>query len=328
MTRPTELRVGTAVARPGKWTTGVLTLGHYPDGPITAPVNILAGRDRGRTLWVQSSIHGTEIGGAIGVLRLFRRLDPRAMRGAIVAVMAANPTAFRAYARHTPLDGANMNRLFPGDPKGPHSHRSASVLMETAFATADAMMDLHSGGNEAIVPFYALYRDEDSDASRQAARLARAAGTRDIWASRDAWLDGAMFTNFTRRGKPGLIVECGGGGPVPDTHVENFAKAVSGVARAMGILPARPPRQKRYRVMGEALLVFNTRGGYFVPVAEVGAVVRKGQLLGRVMDPHGRTVEEIKSPNGPAYIAALVRAYLPIYSGSLVAECIEVVRGR
>jgi predicted deacylase len=322
------LRVGSAVARPGKWTTGVLTLGHYPDGPITAPVNILAGRRPGPTLWVQCSIHGTEIGGAIGVLRFFRQIDPAAMRGAIVAVMAANPTAFRGFARNTPLDGANLNRLFPGDRRGPHSHQSASVLMETAFGIADAMMDLHSGGNEAIVPFYAIYRDEDSEAARAAARLARAAGTRDLWASRDVWLEGAMFASFTRQGKPGLIIECGGGGPVPEADVESFVRAVGGVARALGILPGRPPRQRRYRVMGEGLIVYNTRGGYFVPAARVGAVVPKGRVIGRIMDPHGRTVEEVRAPNGPAYLGALARAYLPVYSGAMVAECLEVVQGR
>lgn len=317
--------VGSAKARRGEWTTGELRLGDYPDAPITAPVNILCGKNDGPTLWVHGAIHGAEIGGSLGVLRLFSKIDPARMNGTIVAVMAANPTAFRAQVRNTPFDGENMNRLFPGNPAGPHSQQAADILMETAFTVADAMMDLHSGGLEAVVPFYAIHWKDGSDASREAERLARAAGTSDIWACNDDWLDGAMFTNFTRRGKPAVIIECGGGGPLPEEHIGNFTGAVRGVAQAMNILPGRPPRKKRYRTIGHAELVFNTRGGFFLPETEPGAVVREGQCIGRVMNAHGKIVEELKSPNGPAYVAAIGRRYLPLHSGTMVAETMDVL---
>jgi len=114
MAEALRFKVGTARARPGAWTTGTLTLGHYPDGPITTPVNILCGTRPGPVLWVQSAIHGAECGGALGLLRLFKRIDPKRMKGAIIGVMAANPTAFRVLGRNTPYDGENMNRLKAG----------------------------------------------------------------------------------------------------------------------------------------------------------------------------------------------------------------------
>jgi predicted deacylase len=327
MARKKALTVGTAVARQGRQTAGELILGYYPDSAITTPVNILCGRKPGPTLWVQAAIHGAEVGGAMALLQLFKKIDPAKMSGTIVGIMAANPTAFRGFGRNTPYDGENLNRLFPGDRSGSHSRQAAHVLMQTALKVSDAMMDLHSGGDEAVVPFYALYWDDGSPASTQAARLARAAGTPDLWTSSDDWLTGTMMTNYTQRGKPALIIECGGGGQVPAAHIDNFEMAIAGVAKAMGILPGRAPRQKAYRMMGEALLVFNRRGGYFLPIVEAGAVVAKGEVIARVMDPHGRILEEITSPNGPAYIAAIVRPYLPVYSGAMVAECIEVVGG-
>ncbi|MGQ0663383.1 MAG: hypothetical protein ACT4P2_07310 [Pseudomonadota bacterium] len=320
------LKVGTAVARPGQWTRGELVLGHYPDAPITAPVNILTGTKDGPTLWVQAAIHGPEIGGAIGVLRLFERLDPAKMTGTIVAVMAANPTAFRGAARNTPLDGENLNRCFPGDARGPHSRQTASVLLETALATADAMMDLHSGADALIVPFYALHWDDGSPAAQESARLARAIGSPDIWSSKDAWISGSMFTAFTRKGKPAIIVECGGT-VLSDAHIDNFTGAIRGVAQAMGILAGKPPAQRRYRVWGEAFVVYNRKGGYFAPAVEAGATVRKGQKLGAVMDPHGRVIEEPVSPVGPAYVAGIARPYLPVYSGAMIAECVKSARG-
>jgi len=321
------IAVGTAKASPGKWTTGTLTLGHYPDAPITTPVNIVCGRLDGPVLWVQSAIHGTETGGAIGTLRLFKRLDPASMNGTIVAIMAANPSAFRGYARNTPLDGENLNRLFPGDPAASHSRQQASVLMETASGVADAVMDLHSGGDQAVVPFYALYWHDGSDASRRSRELALATGAGDIWRSADDWLRGAMFANLTLRGKPAVIVECGGGGSLPEAQVDVFADAIEGVARELGILPGRSRPRSAPRELSECLLVHNVHGGYFLPEVEVGAIVARGTVIARIMDPYGKIVEEIRAPNGPAYVAALVRPYLPVHSGAMVAECIQVVGG-
>ena len=40
--------------------------------------------------------------------------------------MATNPTAFRGYGRNTPLDGENLNRLFPGDPE--QAYRAAYAI--------------------------------------------------------------------------------------------------------------------------------------------------------------------------------------------------------
>jgi predicted deacylase len=194
-----DIVVGTAKAQPGALSRGELVLGEFPDAPIASPVMIASGREPGPVLWVQGCVHGAEVGGAVAIHRCLRELDLASRRGAIIGVMLANPNAFRGYARNTPIDGENLNRVFPGSPAGGHTQQAAHALMQAALKVADAMLDLHSGGDRSIVPFYALYRHDGSEASRTAARLARAAATPDIWASTDAWLNGAMFTNMTAR---------------------------------------------------------------------------------------------------------------------------------
>ncbi|MGQ0663382.1 MAG: succinylglutamate desuccinylase/aspartoacylase family protein [Pseudomonadota bacterium] len=328
MAKNKSIKVGTASAKRGERTTGHLTLGHYPDAPISSPVIIAAGSEDGPTLWVQGCVHGPEVGGPVGILRFFASLDLNQVKGTVVAVMLANPLAFRALARNTPYDGENLNRVFPGGAADGHTRQIAGTLLRTALKTADAMLDLHSGGDRSIVPFYALYWNDGSPTSAEAARLARAAGTPDIWASTDGWLKGAMFTNLTRRGVPALIVECGGGAQVPDSHIDNYASAIAGVATAMGILAGEPPRQANYRVADNALLVYNTRGGMFVPAVEAGAVVKEGDELGRIMDLFGNIVETVRSPVGPGWIASIRRRYMPLHSGEQVAEVIGILEDR
>ena len=275
-------------------------------------------------LWVQSAIHGAECGGALGLLRLFKRIDPKRMRGAIVGVMAANPTAFRVLARNTPYDGENMNRLFEKPSLSGHSRQAASILIETAFSVADAVMDMHSGGLDTIVPFYSIYWEDGSATSQAAARLACATGTAAIWSSTDAWLSGAMYTALTKRGKPAIIVECGSGGDLTDRNVAHNMRAIEGVAKAMGILPGRATAAARVLNIGTCDLLYNQRGGYFLPAVEIGAVVRRGRIIGRIMDAYGEIVEEIKAPKR-AYIAALVRQHRAIHSGTMCAECCDVL---
>jgi predicted deacylase len=314
-----QTAIGTARFEPGQITTGELVLAHHLDGPVAAPVMVATGTKPGPTLWVQAAIHGGEIGGTLGIVRCLTRLDLQSMAGAIVGVLAANPLAFRAQTRNTPIDGENMNRLFPGTKGGSITRQMAHELMETAALHADVVVDLHSGGYEAVVPFYSLFWDDESDVSRIAADYARSAATDVVWAARDEWLSGAMFTQLTRRGVPALIVECGGGAGIPDSHIEAFAQAIEGIARAAEILPGGRVRQERYRTIGSCDLAFTRRGGFFIPACEAGDTLEKGDPVGKVVDVFGQDQEVIATPKR-AFIAAIGRPYLPVQSGAMIAE--------
>jgi uncharacterized protein len=169
------------------------------------------------------------------------------------------------------------------------------------------------------VPFYALYWEDGSEASKASARYARSAATEIVWRAEDPWLAGAMFTNLTKRGIPSVIVECGGGGAMPDADIDAFAAAVEGVARAMGILPGGEVRQERYRVIGACDLVFSKAGGFFEPACAAGDTVAAGQPFGRVVDVFGAEVETIVA-HKPAFVAAVGRRFLPIHAGALIGE--------
>jgi predicted deacylase len=280
---------------------------------------IATGAKPGATLWVQAAVHGGEIGGTLGIVRCLERINLQSMSGAIVGVLAANPLAFRTQTRNTPIDGENMNRLFPGAANGSITRQMARNLMDAAAASADLVLDLHSGGHEAIVPFYSLYWDDGSEASRKAAGYARSAATNVIWAARDEWLAGAMFTQLTRQGTPALIVECGGGAGLPDRDIEAFALAIEGVARAAEILPGGPVRQEHYRTIGSCDLVYTQRGGFFIPACAAGDTLGEGEPVGLVVDVFGRCQETITTPKR-AFVAAIGRPYLPVQSGAMIAE--------
>lgn len=311
--------VGSVRLEPGRLTTGELVLADHIAGPVASPLMVVTGAQPGPVLWVQGAIHGGEVGGTLAIARALNRMDAATMCGAVVGVLTANPLAFRAQQRNTPQDGENMNRVFPGAPAGALTRQMAHALFTACAAIADAALDFHSGGVECIVPFYGLHWDDGSAAAKRAGEIARAIGADTVWIAQDPWLSGAMAVQLVKHGIPAVIVECGGGGAMPEEHIETLARSIEGAARALGVLPGGPSRQKRIRKVGSCDLVFSSQGGFFVPDCAVGASLEPGDRFGHVIDAFGAEREVIRA-HKPAWVAAIARSYLPVHSGALIGE--------
>ena len=128
--------------------------------------------------------------------------------------MLANPLGFRGYNRLTPQDGFNLNRVFPGDPAGHLSQQLAHRLLELSLEHSDVMLDLHSGGDLTITCHYTLFHNDGTRGRRGIRAPGPGTGTPNVWNSLEPFLSGAHFANYTKRGKPSLIVESGGGARV------------------------------------------------------------------------------------------------------------------
>lgn len=321
------LTIGTAVAKPGELTRGLFTVAEAPDGPIQTEVYLAAGLEPGPVLWVQALIHGDEVGGYLGLSRFLRELDLTTFAGTVIAFPAVNPSAYRAWSRAVPLDGENLNRCFPGNPAGGHSQQIAHRLLSTALEHADVVVDLHSGGANCSVPLYTLYWENGSDASAESLRLARAAGTGVVWKTDDDWLVGGMFRHVVERGKPAVIVECGGGTSITEVEITDFAASLHGIASGMGMQPAGStlPVQGAEVLLGSSDLVFNTRAGVFVTELQAGSIVEPGEVIGEMQDFLGNTVETITAPDRRVYLAALRNHHFPLHSGELICEAMSIL---
>jgi N-alpha-acetyl-L-2,4-diaminobutyrate deacetylase len=100
---------------------GFLKLPHSHDGSawgaIMIPITV-AKRGAGPTALLTGANHGDEYEGPIALFDLSARLDAASITGRVILVPAMNYPAFRAARRTSPIDGGNMNRVFPGRPDG------------------------------------------------------------------------------------------------------------------------------------------------------------------------------------------------------------------
>ena len=320
------MQIGSAIAEKGRITRGHLELAQYPDGgAIQSPVLIAQGQADGPVLWVQGSVHGPEIVGPLAIQAFLRSLDPAQLKGTVVALMFANPLGFRGYNRLTPQDGINLNRVFPGKRDGSLTEQIAYRLLESALGAADVLLDLHSGGDLTITCHYTLYHDTGTPEGKEAGRLARATGAPNVWNSCEESLAGCMFTNFTKRGKPALIVERGGGARVEKEDLAAQLQAITGVCQAMGLLPGEPKRANRFRLGGNAVHLKSTKGGFFVPLVQPGDDLVRNQPLGHIVDGFGDVVETPVCPVEKAWVGSIRRPYMPIFNGDQVTEIVETL---
>jgi len=314
------VRIGTVESAPSTIGKGTLTLGEYPDGSaITSPVIVAQGATKGPVLWVQGCVHGPEISGPLGIQAFLSKLRLDALRGSVVCLLTANPLAYRDYRRFTPQDGANLNRAYPGHPEGALSELMAYCSFSLAAEIADAVLDLHSGGDHLVCAHHVYYHDDGSALGARAAALARSVGAPFLCNVPANGFVGAAFLSFIARGKPAVLVESGGGARVTPEDIENHARAIRGAAALLEMLPADDAEVSPQQG-GELLVLRSTRGGVFHPTATQGQTLVQGDEIGRIVNLFGEVVEICRSPLTRAWLAALRRPHMPVYSGDEIAE--------
>jgi len=319
------VEIGTAVAKPGALVRGELKVGSMADSsPIVLPVFIATGRSDGPTVWLEGCIHGEEYGGAASIINFMRNVDVNTLKGTVIGVPVANPPSFNFRARVSSIDGQNLNRIFPGNMAGSYSFQLAAVLSEHIARHANYLIDLHSGGIGAEVPFYVIYKDDGSDAAIESKRLAKRVGCDTLWRTTGGQtLGGTVTADALGHGIPCVTMECGGG-TFTEQHLRDYLISIDGFLKATGLLPGEPPMQERYTIITGGAFVHNREGGLFIQECKVGDVLPEGGLMGRIINLYGDTTEEVRSPYADAYIAALRCHYYPTHAGEIVGEAIPV----
>lgn len=157
---------------------GFLRLPHSHDasawGNLMIPITVIKNGD-GPTALLTGANHGDEYEGPVALQNLAVSLTPDDIKGRVIIVPYMNYPAFRAGKRTSPIDGGNMNRIFPGKPDGTATQKIADYFNRHLVPLADLVLDFHSGGRTLdFVPFAASHRlpDPDHEARCHAAMMA------------------------------------------------------------------------------------------------------------------------------------------------------------
>jgi predicted deacylase len=294
--------VGPLRAEPGGQVSGYLDVPAGVDEGTRIPVTITHGARPGPVLALIAGTHGYEYPPITALQHVRRSLDAEALSGTVIMVHVANmPSFLGRTVYYSPVDGRNLNRVYPGRADGTVSERIAHAITTEVIDRADYVIDLHCGdGNEALRP-YTYWMVTGKAALDSASReLAVAFGLDHIVIDRGRPADpgASVYTSNTAltRGKPSITTETGQLGSNDRAWVELAERGVWNLLRHLKMMPGDVERPgaivwlDRYEVLRSPVT------GIFRPAVRDGYAVAEGGLLGTLVDFFGEPVHEVRAP--------------------------------
>ena len=284
------------VAKPGEKAFGFLDVGTTSITTYRIPLAILNGVERGKTLAILGGTHGTEFASIEAVIRTIQDLDPKKMKGTVLAVPVLNGPQFEFRAAFlSPIDQLNQNRVFPGDPEGTLSQRTAHVVFSEIVSKSDALLDCHGGDiGENIDCMVIARQGEDEKINRIAREMAACFPTKYI-SSFPSSARGMTTTAQDEFGIPCVISEAGTPYPILERHIQFHYEGIRNNLKYFGILEGKPKMStpavspKRYSFKAK-------QGGIWHPKVDIGQSVSTGEELGNMTDLFGNILETYTAP--------------------------------
>lgn len=288
----TNFVVGTASAGPGEKGFGTLQV---PGTDVIMPVAVIRGRASGPCVCITAGVHGAEYVGIEAAIRTIGNLDPLTLVGTAVVVPIVNTPAFAARSIYIcPLDGKNLNRVFPGAPEGTASERIAHTLFTSAIRRADAYVDLHGGDlSEALLPFTIYFAGAKPEIVARSRAMAEAFGISHIVAGT---VSGGAFEAAAAAGIPSILPEAGGQGILDEAMVAVHVRGIRNVLAALGMVSGAPEPTAPPVHVNRFLWLRSDHAGLFYPRVAVGDRVSEGEVLGEIRNWFGQRLAQVNSP--------------------------------
>jgi predicted deacylase len=297
------LTIGGVTATPGTTVSGTFQVpARSGDSGTSIPFSIIHGTSSGPTLALVAGVHGMEYIPIVALQRLRTSIDPKSLRGTILMVHVANMPSFLGRTiYYSPVDGKNLNRVFPGKTDGVLSERIAEVITREIVARATHLVDLHGGdGNESLRPYAYWITTGDAKVAEASRALALAFGLSHIVVDDERPKDPAasMYLSNTAitRGKPAITTETGCLGQTDQVSLGLLERGVAGVLRHLGMRDDGPPPLTAPQWLKRNVVLRANATGIFYPAVERRDPVVTGARIGRITDFHGNVLEEIVAP--------------------------------
>jgi predicted deacylase len=283
------------------WTSGAAMEGFV--SPV--PVIVLNGKGPGPVLCLTAAVHGDELNGIEVVRRVLDDIDVEDLNGAVIGAPIVNIQGFYRGTRYLP-DRRDLNRYFPGNPRGSAATRMAHSFFTEIVKNCSALIDLHTGSlNRTNLP---QVRADLRGARVE--RMTRAFGATVVLHS--VGDRGSLRRAASEAGIPAVTFEMGEPMRVQPEQVEHGAKAIETLMYSLGMT-----RQRRYwgdpePVYYASKWVRVDHGGILFSDVALGERVSEGELLGVVTDPISNQQHRVYAPTGGRILGmALNQVVLP-----------------
>ncbi len=248
---------------------------------------VIHGREPGPAVWLSSAIHGDELNGVPIVRGVLQRINPKRLRGTVVAVPVVNVYGLINESRYLP-DRRDLNRCFPGSPRGSLASQIAHLMMTEVVERCEFGLDFHSGsGGRTNLP--QIRCDLDDQATSEAAFRF---GPPVIMHS--TLRNGSLREAAGRVGCHVLLYETGEARRLDRHGIHLGIDGTMRVLAGLGMVENAPPPPSSRPVTSRASTWIRTRRtGFCEMEVELGATITDGQLVALVFDALAKTEHRV-----------------------------------
>ena len=260
--------------------------------PVEIPEIIsVTSQHEGPTVAILAGIHGDEYEGVIAALALARELPGELLSGTVKIVSPAHPAAWQSCSRISPIDEANLARVFPGSKNGSATEQVAHAITEQVIKHADVLIDLHSAGTNFDMPFLCGFNAGANSWCQESERLANVFNADFTWHHNGAPNYGRSLTVAYEQQIPAIYVEGHGGRSIRKTDLDGYTAGVRRVLQDLKMLPTAPRvARDTIRVAGDGNTdagLVASEIGYLVTRVNVGDLVSNGDVIAEIIDISG-----------------------------------------
>ncbi|MGH9383449.1 MAG: succinylglutamate desuccinylase/aspartoacylase family protein [Vicinamibacterales bacterium] len=316
--------VGSAKASRGQTATGNIEVSAGVDAALSIPVAVAHGAKAGPVLALLAGAHGTEYASIIALEKLIPAIDASQLSGTVIIVPLLNVPSFTKVVPHlNPVDGKNMNRMYPGRLDGTQTDRASYLITTQIVERSDHVIDFHGGDiDESLRPYSYWTKTGRSAQDAVSLGMVLAFGLDHIVISTDRPTDPAasryLENTATTRGKPSITVEAGHAGTVESDDVQALVNGTLNVMRHLKMLPGAASKVDNPVWIARLTDVPSEAGGIFYPLVKRGTYVDAGMKIGYVTDFVGRIVYEARAKT--AGVVLYIRAVPSISAGDPIAS--------
>ena len=279
----------------------------------STPVIVVAGAQPGPVLCLTAGVHGDELNGVEVVRRSLDRAKPDTLSGTLVGIPIVNLAAFRRSSRYMP-DRRDLNRFFPGSPRGSSASRLAFSVFENVIRRCDALVDVHSGS------FHRTNLPQVRGDLRRTdvLKLARAFGS-EI-AIHNEGRPGTLRRAASEAGIPAITYEAGEPMRFQTEEIERGIRGVEELLAQLGMRAAKSGDAPTPTLYFRAHWIRADDGGILAARAKLGDLVKANQVLGTVFDPISNEKSTIRSSHkGRVIGVALDQLVMPGFAAFHIA---------
>jgi len=263
------------------------------------PVMKIEHEKSGPLVVLTAGMHGDEIGGTVVIQELFKLLKYELRCGTIYAFPMLNPFGFENTSRRISISNEDLNRSFPGNPKGTLAQRIAAISMEKICGLQpDLVLDLHNDWNKSI-PYVVIDTLEDKSKLALLHHYANRSGLPAIQETETIHTSFSYTLNIY--GIPALTIELG------ESLIINEKNIIYGTNAVLKLLSelemtrnSNEPGFKIPEMIQNKILSYSSNplcstSGIIRFAKKPGEMIKEGEKIARVYNAFGKLTETIRS---------------------------------